>query len=130
MYLPWEGLPALHLQHQLLARQFCNSFIPHSSRALDRCEISLQTRVVSPLCWGEIYGYFIVEPAIKFMNSKARSCSLRCVILSGPIQKSGRIQGLNTLSGYMRQDWKRRRAKNAALSQNLGKRVVKKALSQ
>ena len=55
------------------------------------------------------------------MNSKARSCSLRCVILLGPIQNSGHIQGLNTLSGYMRHDWKRRRTKNAALSQNLGK---------
>ena len=56
--------------------QFCNSFVPDASRALHPCDISLQTKVVCPLCCGEIYGYFIVEPAIKFMNSKARSCSI------------------------------------------------------
>ncbi|KAL0010630.1 hypothetical protein SO802_005738 [Lithocarpus litseifolius] len=34
--------------------QFCNSFVPDASRALHPCEISLQTKVVSPLCWGEM----------------------------------------------------------------------------
>ncbi|EEF30846.1 uncharacterized protein LOC8258348 [Ricinus communis] len=34
-----------------------------------------QHKLACPLCRGEIYGWFVVDPARKFMNSKTRSCS-------------------------------------------------------
>ncbi|GLU22126.1 hypothetical protein SLE2022_382220 [Rubroshorea leprosula] len=36
---------------------------------------SSQPNLVCPLCRGEVYGWSVVEPARRFMNSKARSCS-------------------------------------------------------
>lgn len=35
----------------------------------------LHPNLVCPLCRGEIYGYMVLEPARRYMNSKPRSCS-------------------------------------------------------
>lgn len=35
----------------------------------------LQPKLICPLCRGEIYGYMVLEPARRYMNSKLRSCS-------------------------------------------------------
>ncbi|XVE89133.1 hypothetical protein DITRI_Ditri19aG0126200 [Diplodiscus trichospermus] len=43
----------------------------------------LQPKFRCPLCRGEIYGWSVVEPARKFMNSKARSCSFESCDFSG-----------------------------------------------
>lgn len=85
-------------RHSNCLDQFCKSFaplasisllqeIPLTSSAFRRgedgsepgqprhCGNQLQPKLVCPLCRGEIFGYSIVEPARRFMNFKARSCS-------------------------------------------------------
>lgn len=39
------------------------------------CGSELQPKLICPLCRGEIYGYMVLEPARRYMNSKPRSCS-------------------------------------------------------
>ncbi|WRX25892.1 Protein of unknown function DUF1644 - like 4 [Theobroma cacao] len=43
----------------------------------------LQPKLVCPLCRGAIYGWSVVEPARRFMNSKARNCSSETCDFSG-----------------------------------------------
>jgi hypothetical protein len=93
-------------RHSNCLDQFCKSFAPHASIALLQenpltssafhsredgsepgqaryCGSQLQPKLFCPLCRGEVYGYSIVEPARKFMNSKARSCSSEMCNFSG-----------------------------------------------
>ncbi|EOY26547.1 Uncharacterized protein TCM_028350 isoform 2 [Theobroma cacao] len=53
---------------------------PCSSRGADG---GLQPKLVCPLCRGAIYGWSVVEPARRFMNSKARNCSSETCDFSG-----------------------------------------------
>lgn len=94
----WPYMCNTSYRHSNCLDQFCKSCAPHSSIALlqeipltssashiredgwqpgqaTNCGSPLQPKLVCPLCRGEIYGYIIVEPARKFMNSKERSCS-------------------------------------------------------
>lgn len=43
----------------------------------------LLTKLVCPLCRGEIDGWEVIEPARRFMNSKQRSCSMETCNFSG-----------------------------------------------
>ncbi|XP_041017460.1 uncharacterized protein LOC121259781 isoform X1 [Juglans microcarpa x Juglans regia] len=97
-------------RHSNCLDQFCKSFAPHASitllqeipftnsafrrgeHGLDPGQArqfgnQLQPKLVCPLCRGEIYGYHIVEPARKFMNSRARSCSSEMCDFSGTYSK-------------------------------------------
>jgi hypothetical protein len=93
-------------RHSNCLDQFCKSFAPHASIALlqeipltssafhsredgsepgqaRHCGSQLQPKLFCPLCRGEVYGYSILEPARKFMNSKARGCSSETCDFSG-----------------------------------------------
>ncbi|RDX83368.1 hypothetical protein CR513_35716, partial [Mucuna pruriens] len=82
-------------RHSNCLDQFCKSFhlssevleeIPVTSR-VSHSEVQsepqhpsqygsqLQPKLICPLCRGEIYGYMVLEPARRYMNSKPRSCS-------------------------------------------------------
>lgn len=61
-------------RHSNCLDQFCKSYgyDPHlSSSILEEFEPHL----VCPFCRGEIYGYMVLEPARRYMNSKTRTCS-------------------------------------------------------
>ncbi|KAK4266673.1 hypothetical protein QN277_027559 [Acacia crassicarpa] len=81
-------------RHSNCLDQFCKSYGPHlSSSTLEElsltstvspssCEVQSERRgnqslpnLVCPLCRGEIYGYMVLEPTRRYMNSKLRSCS-------------------------------------------------------
>ena len=87
-------------RHSNCLDQFCKSFASHLSSAIlqeipltgtttsrrssevhsepvhpSQWGSHLQLKVVCPLCRGEIYGYMVLEPARRYMNSKPRSCS-------------------------------------------------------
>ncbi|XP_020215571.1 uncharacterized protein LOC109799427 [Cajanus cajan] len=85
-------------RHSNCLDQFCKSFASHlSSEVLEeipvtsrvshsrevqlepqhpsQCGSQLQPKLICPLCRGEIYGYMVLEPARRYMNSKPRSCS-------------------------------------------------------
>lgn len=85
-------------RHSNCLDQFCKSFDSHLSSAIleeipltstashDRKVQSesgdpsqygskLQPKLICPLCRGGIYGYVVLDPARRYMNSKARSCS-------------------------------------------------------
>ncbi|XP_060672987.1 uncharacterized protein LOC107405768 isoform X2 [Ziziphus jujuba] len=47
------------------------------------CASQLQSKLVCPLCRGEIFGYNVVEPARQYMNNKVRSCSSESCHFSG-----------------------------------------------
>ncbi|KAK7359237.1 hypothetical protein VNO77_01189 [Canavalia gladiata] len=85
-------------RHSNCLDQFCKSFASHLSSAIleeipvsgtvsrsrevqpepghpSRCGSQLQPKLICPLCRGEIYGYMVLEPGRRYMNSKPRSCS-------------------------------------------------------
>ncbi|TKY60019.1 lysosomal alpha-mannosidase [Spatholobus suberectus] len=85
-------------RHSNCLDQFCKSFASHlSSEVLEeipvtsrvshgrevqsdppqpsQCGSQLKPKLICPLCRGEIYGYMVLEPARRYMNSKPRSCS-------------------------------------------------------
>ncbi|KAK7318917.1 hypothetical protein RJT34_03625 [Clitoria ternatea] len=85
-------------RHSNCLEQFCKSFAPNLSSAIldeipvmstsshttdvqlepghpSQCGSQLQSKIICPLCRGEIYGYMVLEPARMYMNSKLRSCS-------------------------------------------------------
>ncbi|XP_028790057.1 uncharacterized protein LOC114746038 [Neltuma alba] len=81
-------------RHSNCLDQFCKSYDPHLSSSTleeisltstasrgscevqaERCGNQPQPNLVCPLCRGEIYGYMVLEPARRYLNSKLRSCS-------------------------------------------------------
>ncbi|KAJ1426103.1 hypothetical protein SESBI_10488 [Sesbania bispinosa] len=85
-------------RHSNCLDQFCKSFASHFSSAIleeipltstasrdrevqsepgqpSQCGSQLKPNIICPLCRGEIYGYMVLEPARRYMNSKPRSCS-------------------------------------------------------
>nr|ACU20260.1 unknown [Glycine max] len=72
---------ASHLSSEVLQEIPVTGRVSHSreiqseSRHPTQCGSQLQPKLICPLCRGEIYGYMVLEPARKYMNSKLRSCS-------------------------------------------------------
>ncbi|MED6158054.1 hypothetical protein PIB30_029107 [Stylosanthes scabra] len=85
-------------RHSNCLDQFCKSFASHfSSTILQEIPLTgttshnsnvqlepghssehgsqLHAKLICPLCRGEIFGYMVLEPARRYMNSKARSCA-------------------------------------------------------
>ena len=86
-------------RHSNCFDQFCKSSEPYSSTAMlqeipltsnesrrvseeqtmpgqaSPCGSRLESKLVCPLCRGDLFGYVVVEPARVFMNAKVRSCS-------------------------------------------------------
>ncbi|XP_071716894.1 uncharacterized protein [Rutidosis leptorrhynchoides] len=65
----------------------CDTSSRHSN-CLDQFQKSsmnatTQTKLVCPLCRGQINGWILVDPARKFMDSKTRSCSLETCDFTG-----------------------------------------------
>lgn len=71
-------------RHSNCLDQFRKSSVPSPSRLIlpgifsDRTDVpydGLLDMLTCPLCRGQLYGWFVIEPAREFMNSKTRTCS-------------------------------------------------------
>ncbi|KAF8376655.1 hypothetical protein HHK36_031677 [Tetracentron sinense] len=59
------------------------------------CESQVQSKLVCPLCRGQINGWTVVEPARRFMNAKERNCARETCNFSGiytDLRKHARLE--------------------------------------
>lgn len=69
-------------RHSNCLSQFCTS-ADEQREASSSSKFRSQTKLVCPLCRGQISGWVVIEPARQFMNSKARSCPHEACDFSG-----------------------------------------------